>query len=108
MLIISQVDFTASTIQTSDFFPIRFFFRSFIYENDKKIFKTQVKTVSIISWDVTFNCMELEKPWLHGHFTRWDFLSRIQVQHFNKLDLYRAKHDFARPYQQQYCTKFNV
>ena len=109
MLIISQVDYSSKWF----FFRYVSFSEVLYMKTIKKIFKTQVKTVSIISWDVTFNCMELEKPWLRGHFTRWDFLSRIQVQHFNKLDLYRAKHDFAHPsffskYQQQYYTKFNL
>ena len=36
MLIISQVDFTASTISASDFFPTRFFFTTVIYEIEKK------------------------------------------------------------------------
>ena len=31
MMIISQVDFTASTIPASDFIPIRFFFTTVIY-----------------------------------------------------------------------------
>ena len=78
MLIISQVDYSSKWF----FFRYVSFSEVLYMKTIKKIFKTQVKTVSIISWDITFNCMELEKPWLHGHFTRWDFLSRYTCEVF--------------------------